>query len=71
LLPEFARINSRNLRVFFTPETYTGVLLPHSPVEKTLSTWAVVEVVTMGATLSGPDTSPDDPGEVSLEAAAF
>jgi predicted nucleotidyltransferase len=36
-----------------------------------LSTWAVVEVVPMGSTLSGPDTSPGAPGEVGLEAAYF
>jgi hypothetical protein len=57
--------------VVFTPETYTGVLLRHSPGETTLSTWAVVEVVSMGATLSGLDTSPGAPGEVRLEAASF
>jgi predicted nucleotidyltransferase len=36
-----------------------------------LSTWAVVKVVPIGATLSGPDTSPGAPGEVRLEAASF
>jgi hypothetical protein len=36
-----------------------------------LFTWAVVGVVPMGATLSGPDMSPGAPGEVRLEAASF
>jgi predicted nucleotidyltransferase len=45
--------------------------LRRSPSRTTLSSWAVVEVVPMGATLSGPDTSPGAPGEVRLEAASF
>jgi hypothetical protein len=63
-------MHSRGLRVF-TPETFTGVLLRRSPGRTTLSTWAEVEVVSMGATLSGPDTSPCASGEVRLEAASF
>jgi hypothetical protein len=31
LLADLARIQSRNLGVFFTPDTYTGVLLRRSP----------------------------------------
>jgi hypothetical protein len=45
--------------------------LRRSPGGKTLFTWAEVEVVPMGATLSGPDTSPCALGGVSLEAASL
>jgi hypothetical protein len=69
LLPDFAPIHSRNLDVFITPDMYTGDLLRRSPGGTTLSTWAVAEVVSMGATLSSPDTSPGAPGEVRLESA--
>jgi hypothetical protein len=57
LLPYFARIHSRNLRVFFTPHTYTGALLRRSPGLTALCTWVMEELMPMGSTLSGPDVT--------------
>jgi hypothetical protein len=61
----------QKLRGFFTPETYTGVLLRRSPGGTTFSTWALEGVVLVGVPPIGPDTSPCAPGEVHLWAASF
>jgi hypothetical protein len=71
LLADFVRIHSNKLRGFFTPETYTGVLLRCSPGGTTFSTWAVEEVVLISVPPIGPDTSPGAPGEVRLCVASF
>jgi hypothetical protein len=57
--------------VYFTPETYTGVLLRRSPVGTTLSNWVMMEMVPMRAMLSDPYTSQGAPGELRLEAVSF
>jgi hypothetical protein len=57
-------------RVFHPRHVHRG-FVSSLPGGTTLSTWAVEEVLPMGATLSGRDTSPGGPWEVRLEAASI
>lgn len=67
-LEEFARMYSRTLLVFLTPDTYTGVLFTRGTT--LLSLWAL-SVVPGLAPLIGPGTLPDAPGEVPMCTAYF
>jgi hypothetical protein len=56
----------------FSPQArIQGVLLRRSPGKTTSSTWEVLDVVPLDATLSCSGTSPCSPGEVRLEAASI
>jgi hypothetical protein len=56
---------------FFIPETYTGVLLRRALEGTTLSTWAIVGVVPMGATLSSLDPSAVAPKDLRRDTVFF
>jgi hypothetical protein len=56
--------------VYFSRQTRTSGCISSIRGGTTLSTWAV-EVVSIGATLLGPDASPGAPGIVLLEAASI
>jgi hypothetical protein len=65
LLEDLAQVQSKNLYVFLTPDTYTRTSLCHFPGKGALFTWALA-VVSAGLSLASPDTFLCAPGEMFI-----